>query len=54
MGLDATFYQADDRPLGSRDEVREILRRYFPDAEFGWAASGAEKLERFRLLRETC
>jgi hypothetical protein len=48
MGLDATFYRAGDRPLGSRREICEVLGRFFPGVEFGWAPSGAEKLEAMR------
>lgn len=44
MGLDSTIFRTDGAPLGDRETVVRILRRHFDGAEFGWTASGVDKL----------
>ncbi len=49
MATEYSLRRADGRPFGTFDEVQALIRRAFPDVEFGWTTSGLEKL---RLAKE--
>src|SRR5262245_12625753 len=49
MATEYTLRQADGHPFGTFDQVQAMIRRLFPNVEFGWTTSGPEKL---RMARE--
>jgi hypothetical protein len=44
MATELALERDDRQPIGTFDQVREIIQLIFPEARFGWATSGKEKL----------
>lgn len=45
MATEYTLERADGRPFGRFWEVQAMLRRVFPNVQFFWTTSGAEKMK---------
>jgi hypothetical protein len=43
VATEYTLRRAGGRPFGTFDEVQALIRRAFPEVEFGWTASAPEK-----------
>lgn len=44
MATELTLRRADGQPLGSFEQVQELIRTHFPAVEFFWTTSGLEKI----------
>ena len=48
MATEFMLRRADGDNFGTFDEVKRLIRRYFPNAEFSWTTNGLEKIEQAR------